>query len=155
MGVSASGKTSVGRVVARALAAPFIDADDLHPQDNIEKMASGQPLSDADRMPWLARVGRELAEHSAVVVACSALKRSYRDTLRAFAPGVQFLHLDVPAEVLHDRLHRRQEHFMPASLLQSQLNDLERLEADEQSFVLDGARSPAEIIEEAQRVLGI
>ena len=126
MGVSGCGKSSLGGALAAALALPFTDADDLHPAANRAKMAAGQPLTDADRWPWLLAVGTVLAK-SAGVVACSALRRSYRDRLRDTAGPVQFLHLVAPREVIAERLAARRGHFMPIALLDSQLATLEPL----------------------------
>jgi gluconokinase len=124
MGVSGCGKSSLGTALAAALALPFTDADDLHPATNRAKMAAGQPLTDADRWPWLKAVGTVLAANAGVV-ACSALRRSYRDRLRDTAGPVQFLHLVAPREVIAERLAAPRGHFMPLALLDSQLATLE------------------------------
>lgn len=138
MGVSGCGKTTIGALVAHELGLPFTDGDSLHPVENIAKMAAGTPLNDDDRAPWLEIVGQELAgSDNGLVVACSALKRSYRDTIRAQAPGVVFLHLDGTREVLGSRLEGRSGHFMPTTLLDSQLATLEPLDADERCVVID------------------
>jgi carbohydrate kinase (thermoresistant glucokinase family) len=126
MGVSGCGKSSLGAALATALALPFTDADHLHPASNRAKMAAGQPLTDHDRWPWLQAVGAVLAA-DAGVVACSALRRTYRERLRAAAGPVQFLHLVAPREVIAQRLAERQGHFMPVTLLDSQLATLEPL----------------------------
>ncbi|KRE81251.1 transferase [Arthrobacter sp. Soil762] len=133
MGVSGSGKTKVGAALAARLGATFKDADDLHPLANVEKMTAGVPLTDEDRRPWLRLVGAELAgEHPhGIVVACSALKRDYRDAIRAAAPSTRFVLLKVDPSVLKERLVQRPGHFMPVSLLTSQLETLEALEAAE------------------------
>lgn len=133
MGVSGSGKTTVGAALAARLGATFKDADDLHPLPNVEKMTAGVPLTDEDRWPWLRLVGAELAaEHPhGIVVACSALKRAYRDAIRAAAPSTRFILLKVDPSVLMERLVQRPGHFMPPSLLTSQLETLETLEATE------------------------
>ncbi|MFK4836681.1 gluconokinase [Microbacterium sp. ZW T2_14] len=131
MGVSASGKTSVAARLASLTGARFIDADALHPASNVAKMAAGTPLDDGDRWPWLDAVAATLAAADAPVVACSALKRSYRDRLRASAPGAVFIHLTGPAELLAARAGGRDGHFMPPALLRSQLDTLQPLEADE------------------------
>jgi gluconokinase len=133
MGVSGCGKSSVGIALARLLGVGFTDADDLHPAANVAKMAAGTPLADDDRWPWLELVGQALADAASegLVVACSALKRSYRDVIRAAAPGVRFVHLTVPRAVLDDRVGNRPGHFMPASLVSSQLATLEPLADDE------------------------
>lgn len=137
MGVSGSGKSTVGAALAHRLGAPFVDADALHPAANIAKMAAGQPLDDHDRYPWLARVGEWLASHPGGVASCSALKRSYRDQLRAHCPGAAFLHLIGSPELLARRLSTRVDHFMPAALLRSQLDTLEPLGADEAGATVD------------------
>lgn len=137
MGVSASGKSTVARALAAELLVPFVDADDLHPASNVEKMTAGVPLDDADRVPWLAGVAGAMAVEPGIVVACSALKRSYRDQLRAGAPGVVFVHLAGSRAVLDQRARGRIGHFMPAALLDSQLAALEPLGADEPGIVLD------------------
>ena len=138
MGVSGSGKSTVGAALATRLDVPFEDGDDLHPPENVAKMARGEPLDDADRRPWLDRVGGWLAENSdGGVIACSALRRSYRDRLREHCPGVDFLHLDGDAELLARRQAGRSGHFMPPSLLSTQLRTLEPLAPDELGVVVD------------------
>ncbi len=146
MGVSGSGKTAVGKRVAEELGRPFVDADDLHPASNKEKMAAGTPLSDEDRWPWLTILGTALKEHPEVVAACSALKRSYRDRLRASAPDFFFVHLVGEAELLAERLGTRMHEFMPGTLLHSQLDILEPLEPDEDGFTIDITPSLDEIV---------
>jgi carbohydrate kinase (thermoresistant glucokinase family) len=147
MGVSGSGKSTVGAVLAEELSVPFIDGDDLHPVANVNKMAAGQPLTDDDRWPWLESVGQALAAASTtgLVVACSALRRVYRDAIANEAPGVRFVLLDGSREILAARLGSRSEHFMPASLLDSQLATLERL-ADDESGVTVGIELSVEEI---------
>ena len=138
MGVSGSGKSTVGAALARRLGVPFEDGDDLHPPENVAKMAAGHPLDDDDRRPWLDAVGTWLAGHPAGgVVACSALRRAYRDRLRGHAPGVRFLLLTGSPEVIARRQADRPGHFMPASLLRSQLATLEPLRPDEAGVALD------------------
>lgn len=138
MGVSGSGKSTVGAALARRLRVPFVDADTLHPPANIAKMAAGEPLDDDDRYPWLEKVGEWLATHrEGAVVSCSALKRTYRDQLRAHCPNVQFLHLSGSAELIGARLAARTDHFMPAALLRSQLDALEPLGPDEAGTTVD------------------
>jgi gluconokinase len=138
MGVSGSGKSTVGAALARRLRVPFVDADTLHPPANIAKMAAGEPLDDDDRYPWLERVGDWLAAHrDGGVAGCSALKRAYRDQLRAHCPGVTFLHLSGSAELIGGRLAARTDHFMPAALLRSQLDTLEPLGPDEAGMTVD------------------
>ncbi|TGX56329.1 gluconokinase [Sphingomonas gei] len=131
MGVSGCGKTTLGALLAEALHCPFLDGDDFHAPEAVAKMRSGQPLDDMDRWPWLERLGaataRAIAEHGAAVTACSALRRSYRDRLRAtIGRPARFVLLDIPRAQLLQRLTDRGGHFMPATLLDSQLATLER-----------------------------
>lgn len=151
MGVSGSGKSTIGLLVAHALGVPFVDGDSLHPASNIAKMAAGTPLTDEDRWPWLQRVGAEIAaaEGSGIVVACSALKRAYRDVIRTEAPEAIFLLLDGSKSVLARRLQGRSDHFMPVSLLDSQLSTLQRLEPDEHGIVVDIAAPVDQVVQEA------
>ena len=139
MGVSGSGKTTVGTALAERLDILFSDADDLHPPSNISKMTAGEALTDDDRMPWLALVGAELAVsgNSGLVVACSALKRRYRDAILAAAPGVIFVYLRQSAPLLRCRVAQREGHFMPPALLASQLTTLEPLSPDEPGMTID------------------
>ena len=150
MGVSGSGKSVVGAALAQRLRVVFVDADDLHPEANIAKMSAGHPLDDDDRRPWLDIVGEWLAAHdeSGGVVACSALKRSYRDQLRRHAPYVGFVHLDGSREVIARRQASRPGHFMPASLLASQFATLERLAPDEAGEVIDVDQGVDAIVQE-------
>ncbi len=145
MGVSGSGKTTVGAALADVLGLSFVDGDELHPAANVAKMAAGIPLDDADRAPWLDAVGAVLAA-GPVVVACSALKRAYRDRLRAAAPALELVFLDGSRELLASRLVARPGHFMPASLLDSQLATLERPSPDERPVTVDIAAPVAEIV---------
>lgn len=149
MGVSGCGKTTVGQLLAERLGGEFLDGDALHPEANIAKMSAGTPLDDADREPWLREIGDRLgAAGSAgrtLVIGCSALKRSYRDLIRSAAAPAAFVHLHGSREVLDARMQARPGHFMPASLLDSQLATLEPLEADEAGRVFDVAGSPAAI----------
>ncbi|MDI7776635.1 gluconokinase [Asticcacaulis sp. EMRT-3] len=147
MGVSGCGKSTLGQRLAADLGCRFIEGDDLHPQANIDKMASGIALDDDDRWPWLKRVASELsrpagqAADQGCVVSCSALKRSYRDAIRREAGvGVLFVYLEVPAATLHDRLVQRPGHYMPASLLDSQLATLQAPTPDEGALTLDGTQ---------------
>lgn len=139
MGVSGSGKSTVGAALAQRLGVPFEDADDLHPPANIAKMSAGIPLDDDDRRPWLETIGRWLATQDAEggVISCSALKRSYRDQLRAHAVRAVFVHLHGTREVIARRQAGRPGHFMPASLLDSQFATLEPLADDEAGVVID------------------
>lgn len=146
MGVSGAGKTVVGNALADASGRVFIDGDDLHPASNKEKMRAGIPLTDADREPWLRMIGERLAVGDGVIVACSALKRRYRDLLREYAPGVFFAHLDPDREVLQEHLAARSHEYMPASLLDSQLGALEPLQPDEHGAVFRSSRSVEETV---------
>jgi len=148
MGVSGSGKSTVGAALAKRLRVPFVDADTLHPPANIAKMATGQPLDDDDRHPWLEKVGEWLAGHrDGGVVSCSALKRKYRDQLRAHCPDVEFLHLGGSPELIRSRLAARTGHFMPAALLRSQFDTLEPLGPDEAGVTIDVGRGVDAIVE--------
>jgi carbohydrate kinase, thermoresistant glucokinase family len=151
MGVSGSGKSTIGVLVAEALGVVFVDGDSLHPRSNVVKMAAGIPLTDEDRWPWLQRVGTEIAaaELSGIVVACSALKRVYRDVIRTEAHHAIFLHLDGTKEVLARRMEGRTDHFMPVSLLDSQLSTLERLQPDEHGIVVDIAAPVEQVVADA------
>jgi carbohydrate kinase (thermoresistant glucokinase family) len=154
MGVTGSGKTTIGSALAARLGARFVDADDLHPARNVEKMARGIPLTDADRDPWLNQVGRVLADAtSPVVVACSALARRYRDTIRAHAPDTRFVHLLGDRRVLGDRLSHRRGHFMPATMLDSQVDALEPLTEDEHGVTIDATLARDTIVDQAMHYL--
>ena len=150
-GVSGSGKTTVGKALAERLGFVFADADDFHSASNVEKMAGGIPLTDTDRGPWLSALRELLAGWSAgrtgAVLACSALKRSYRETLADGLPDVRFAILDVPADVLRERLKKRAGHFMPASLLDSQLAALELPDEDRATRLVDASGSVEETVE--------
>lgn len=147
MGVTGSGKSTVGAALAERLGVPFADADDFHSPANVAKMRSGVPLTDEDRRPWLLAIGAWLAEHAAdgAVVTCSALKRVYRDTLREAAPAVTFLHLYGDKATVRTRVGSRPGHFMPESLVDSQFADLEPLGTDERGVVVDLAL-PVDVI---------
>ena len=148
MGVSGSGKSTVGAALAQRLRVPFADADDFHPPANIAKMAAGHALDDHDRHPWLEAVGAWLADHpDGGVMSCSALKRKYRDQLRHHAHDVEFLLLEGSREVIAKRQASRPGHFMPASLLSSQFATLEPLEPDEHGVVIDVDQSVDAIVQ--------
>ena len=146
MGVSGCGKSTIGKTLATALAANFIDGDDLHPASNIKKMSDGIPLNDDDRRPWLIDVGKALSANSNSVIACSALKRSYRDLIREYAPDAKFLHLVGSKEILRARMNSRDGHFMKPEMLESQLATLENLQSDEAGGAYEISDSPQEII---------
>lgn len=135
MGVSGCGKSTVGAAFAAAIGGRFVDGDDLHPPENVAKMSAGVPLTDADRRPWLDRVGATLTGN--VVVGCSALKRAYRNRIRAVAGPVRFLHLAGSREVISARMAARPGHFMPLGLLDSQFAALEPLGPDEEGVTVD------------------
>lgn len=151
MGVSGSGKTTVGAALAQRLGVPFADADDFHPAENVAKMSAGIPLDDQDRLPWLRTIGRWLAEHAATgaVVSCSALRRSYRDVLREAAPAQVFVHLHGSQETVARRVAGRPGHFMPAALVESQFATLEPLDGDEHGVTLDLDQSVDDLVAEA------
>jgi gluconokinase len=154
MGVSGSGKSEVGARLAQALGVEFIEGDRFHTPANVAKMSAGVPLLDADREGWLRRLAAELAracaEGRGVVLSCSALKRAYRDILRSAGCALTFVHLSGTRETLAARMSARPGHFMPASLLDSQLRDLEPLQADEDGMVLDIEESPQALVERIQ-----
>ena len=147
MGVSGSGKSTVGAALAGRMRVPFEDADDLHPSANVAKMSRGEPLDDSDRWPWLELIGMWLVNHAdGGVIACSALKRKYRDQLRSHSDNVEFLLLEGSPEVIERRQAARPGHFMPASLMASQFATLEPLAPDEHGVVLDVDQSVEQIV---------
>ena len=150
MGVSGSGKSTVAAGIAHALGLHFIDGDGLHPAENVARMRAGTPLSDADRWPWLGRIAARLADDvqwpAGLVVACSALRRAYRDRIRAGAPGVRFVFLDGPAGIIRARMAGRSGHYMPESLLASQLATLEPPSDDEPDVQRLDIALPAEAL---------
>jgi len=158
MGVSGCGKSSIGRALADALGAEFIEGDDHHPPENVARMAAGTPLTDADRAGWLATLAEALAARRRagrdVVLACSALKRAYRDRLRAAGP-LRFVWLDVPASELERRLLARQHRYMPVRLLPSQLATLEPPGADEAALRVDASAPPSDILAAVRRGLAL
>lgn len=154
MGVSGSGKSTVGAALAQRLRVPFEDADDLHPSANIAKMSRGEALNDEDRYPWLELVGEWLAVHEAGgVMSCSALKRRYRDQLRGHVSTLQFLLLEGSQDVIARRQASRPGHFMPSSLLASQFATLEPLAPDEAGIVIDVDQSVDEIVQASVELL--
>lgn len=154
MGVSGSGKTTVGKALAAALGWPFIDGDDYHPGANREKMARGQPLTDTDRIPWLDHlhdlITAQFAEGRSLVVACSALKRSYRDLLRGADKLVQFVYLKGDYELIRARLVKRSDHFMKAGMLENQFATLEE---PREALVVDVKKSVNDMVDEIQKEL--
>jgi gluconokinase len=154
MGVSGSGKSTVGAALAGDLGVPFADADDFHPPANRAKMTAGEALNDDDRYPWLESVGHWLAAQArGGVMGCSALKRKYRDQLRRHAPGLRFVHLEGGRDVIALRQAGRVGHFMPASLLSSQFATLEPLQPDEPGLVVEVGRGVDAIVQELRRRL--
>lgn len=149
MGVTGSGKTTVGLLLAHQLGVPFADADDFHTPELKAKMAAGHPLDDADRAPWLRRLADWLAgEPGGCVLACSALKRRYRDVLRSGSPRLCFLHLAGEPAVASERVAHRRSHYMPASLVESQYAALEPLEPDELGLAVDFTLGPEHIVKQ-------
>jgi gluconokinase len=149
MGVSGSGKSLIGALLARALDIEFVDGDTLHSPENVARMSAGVPLTDQDRQAWLAAIAVRLDAARAdpgLVVSCSALKRRYRDVLRAGRADVQFVYLDGPRALLEQRLADRRGHFMPSSLLDSQLAILEPPAPDEHAWACDIREPPEEIV---------
>lgn len=149
MGVAGSGKTTVGVILAHQLGVPFADADDFHSDEAKAKMHAGHPLTDEDRAPWLQRLADWLAdEPDGCVLACSALKRRYRDVLRSRSPRLAFLHLAGDPSVVSERVAHRQGHYMPASLVQSQYDALEPLAPDERGAAIDFTADPERIVQQ-------
>jgi gluconokinase len=147
MGVSGSGKSVVGVRLATRLGLPHLDADSLHPEANVRKMRTGTPLTDIDRGPWLDAVASRIAAASGgIVLSCSALRRAFRDRLRAASPDLRLVFLTGPDDLIRSRLAGRVGHFMPASLLASQLATLEPPTADEQPIVTDISPPPEDIV---------
>ncbi|MFF3348668.1 gluconokinase [Streptomyces sp. NPDC002779] len=155
MGVAGTGKTTIGPLIAARLGVPYAEGDDFHPQANIAKMSAGTPLDDADRWPWLDAIGAWAHKRTGLggVVSSSALKRSYRDRLRAAAPGVVFVHLAGSRELIEDRMRQRKGHFMPTALLDSQFATLQPLQADEAGVVVEVSGTPEEITARAVAAL--
>ena len=151
MGVSGCGKSSIGAALAAQLNVPFVEGDDFHPPENVEKMSAGNPLDDQDRVQWLANLQAEIrtacAASGGVVLSCSALKRRYRDVLREAEPAIRFAHLSGARDLIFARMQSRQGHYMPLSLLDSQLSVLEPLQSDEAGLVLNIDEPPARLVE--------
>jgi len=154
MGVTSCGKTTVGELVAEKLGVNFIEGDKLHPAANVAKMSSGVPLTDEDRWPWLEEIGRALAGSEGKIASCSALKRVYRERIaQAAGRPVAFVFLDGSRELLQARINARRNHFMPPSLLDSQLKTLERPRPDENALRLDIAEPLPQLVAEALKWL--
>ena len=155
-GVSGAGKTTIGKLLARDLRWRFIEADDFHPAANIEKMRSGHPLTDNDRWPWLEQlrqqIERSLSARENAVLACSALKRAYRDRLDV-SDEIKFVFLRGDHALVEKQLRSRHGHFMNAALLQSQFHDLEEPESDENVQTVDLGRKPQELVDEIKATL--
>ena len=150
MGVQGSGKSTIGDLLAQRLNVPFIDGDSLHSAENKEWMSSGYALSDEQRVPWLHEVGERLASgaESGVVLACSALKRSYRDLLREHAPRMLTVFARGDIDLIHARITARRHEYMPPSLLQTQFDDLEQLQDDEPGLTVEITKTPEQIVEQ-------
>lgn len=159
MGVCGCGKSEVGRQLAAALGVRFLEGDAYHSTANVAKMAAGIALTDADRADWLRRLRDEIAAARAagvgLVLSCSALKRRYRDLLRAGDPGLRFAHLAGPRELIAERMQARTAHYMPLSLLDSQLHDLEPLDETEAGLQLDISNPPAVLVDQICRRLDL
>ena len=157
MGVSGSGKSTVAALLAAALGCQFQEGDDLHPRANVEKMRSGTPLTDADRMPWLRKIAEEIdgwrARGECGVLTCSALKRSYRDVIIGDRHDVALVYMKGSRELIHQRMVARHEHFMPVALLDSQFATLEEPTPDEHPIIVDIGDKPADIAHEIVRQL--
>ncbi|WP_406345273.1 gluconokinase [Streptomyces sp. NBC_00648] len=155
MGVAGTGKTTIGPLVAAALGVPYAEGDDFHPAANVAKMSASVPLDDGDRWPWLDAIGQWAHGRAGLggVVSSSALKRAYRDRLRAAAPGLVFLHLTGDRELIERRMSERKGHFMPTALLDSQFATLQPLGADEAGVAVDVAGTPEDITDRAVAAL--
>jgi gluconokinase len=157
MGAQGTGKSTIGAALAARLNVAFVDGDDLHPVANKAKMAAGTPLTDEDRVPWLKAIGQRIADEQAagriVIVACSALKRWYRELLRSSAPDLLFVHLVGGRDLLEQRLAGRDHEYMPTTLLQSQLETLEPLAEWEHGVDVDIVSTPEQIVDQLQRLL--
>jgi len=155
MGVSGCGKSSVGLQLASALEVPFLEGDTYHSYANVAKMTAGVPLTDADRADWLQSLHKEIHDarlrQNGLVLSCSSLKRRYRDLLRSADPDLRFAHLAGPRQLIADRMAARKDHYMPPTLLDSQLATLEPLEDDEAGVVLDIAQPPAQLVQQILR----
>lgn len=151
MGVSGCGKSEIGARLAAALGLPFLEGDSFHPPENVAKMSAGIPLNDEDRAGWLqtlrAQISAARERGEGLVLSCSSLKRRYRDLLRSGDPALRFAHLSGERSVIEQRMHARPGHYMPPSLLDSQLRDLEPLQADEAGLRLDLTEPPQQLVD--------
>ena len=159
MGVSGSGKTTVAKGIAEEMGWEFAEGDDFHSEANVAKMHAGHPLDDEDRWPWLRAIGAWIDEReqegTSAVITCSALKRSYRDLLREGRAGVRFCHIDADADLIAERLAHREGHYMPPSLLPSQIATLEPLQPDEPGVRISAAATPEQVVQDALEALGL
>jgi gluconokinase len=159
MGVSGVGKSTVAKGISTFMGWTFAEGDAFHPDSNVAKMSAGTPLTDEDRWPWLRSIGdwmsEEIAAGRSAVVTCSALRRAYRDLLREGRPEVLFCHLTADPDLIGDRMSRRTDHYMPASLLPSQVATLEPLESDEPGVEVSVDGTPADVIARALEALGL
>ena len=157
MGISGSGKSTLGQMTAKRLGVPFEEGDEYHPQANVAKMASGQPLDDADRQPWLAALARAIGDWSAWgetrVLSCSALRRRYREMLRAASDDVRFVFLDGAVELVRARMSERESHFMPVALIESQIADLEVPDGEADVIRLDINEDPETLVDRVVSIL--
>jgi gluconokinase len=159
MGVSGSGKTTLARGIAERLHWDFLEGDELHPKANVDKMAAGIPLTDDDRRPWREAIGRWIDDRTdaavSATVTCSALRRAYRDLLLDGRPTVRFCHVRADPDLAAERMERRRGHYMPSSLLPSQLATLEPLGPDEPGVAVSGEGDPDEVVREALKLLDL
>jgi gluconokinase len=155
MGVCGCGKSTVGSALAALLGVPFVDGDSFHPAENIAKMSAGLPLDDHDRMPWLDAIGTWATKRGprGAVIACSALRRHYRDRLQGAGATLVFVHLHAPLEIIANRVATRDDHFMPASLVESQFDALEPLGVDEPGFTVSVNQPFQTVVEDVLAVL--
>ena len=147
MGVAGCGKSSLAKALADRLAWPMIEGDEFHPQNNIDKMRRGEPLTDADREGWLATLGQQLQKHPQAVLTCSALRRTYREQLRHSSPGLRFVHLQLTPAQARQRVAQRTDHYFTPALVESQFRTLESTADERDVLSLDANLSPAAIVQ--------